>query len=69
MGIGMPWLEWVDSQNLGAQPFVLDDLAEEKEWCDYCGIMRSMARLLHTVVVSTNDDLKQLDSATDPCTV
>jgi hypothetical protein len=65
----MPWLEWVDPQNSGASPFILDDPVEEKEWRDYCRIMRGVVRLLHTAVVSTNEVLKQLDSATDPCTV
>jgi hypothetical protein len=65
----MPWLEWVDPQNPGAPPFILDDLAEEREWRSYHGIMGSMAHLLNTVLVSVNNRLKQLNSAADPCMV
>jgi hypothetical protein len=59
----------VDLQNLGAPPFILDDSAEEKEWRDYCGIMTGVAHLLHTALVSMNNELKQLNSAINPCMV
>jgi hypothetical protein len=34
MGTVMLWLEWADTQNPRAPPFILDDPAEEKEWRD-----------------------------------
>lgn len=64
MGTNMPRLMWADQQNPRAPPFILDDPAEEKEWHDYCGIMKGVAHLLHTALVSANNGLKQF--ATDP---
>jgi hypothetical protein len=69
IGTDMPWLEWADPQNHGAPPFILDDLAREREWHSYHGIIGSVAHLLNTMLVSANNGLKQLNSAADPCMV
>jgi hypothetical protein len=69
MGTDIPRLEWLDPQDSGAPPFVLDDPAEKKEWRSYHGIMGGVAQLLNATLTAANDGLKQLNSAADPCVV
>lgn len=65
-GTGLPRLEWVDPQNSGVASFVLDDPVEERELVSYNGVLGGMARLMHIVLVSMNDGLVQLNSASGP---
>jgi hypothetical protein len=66
MGTNVPRLELADLQNLGAPPFILDNPAKE-EWHSYHGIMGGVTHLLNAALVTANDGMKQLNSATDPC--
>jgi hypothetical protein len=58
IGTNMLWLKFMDPQNPGALPFVLDDPAEEREWRSYHGIVGGMAHLLNPALVTANDGLK-----------
>jgi hypothetical protein len=46
--------------NPGATPFVLDDVAEEREWGGFTRELRGVAHSLNTL-------LPKMNSAADPC--
>jgi hypothetical protein len=55
---GRPRIEWVDPQNLGAPPFVLDDATEAGEWLGFDVRIRGVARTMDSMLVSLQGALR-----------
>jgi hypothetical protein len=54
-GWGGPRVEWIDLLTLGAVPFILDDVTEEKEWGSFTGYLKGMAHSLNILLAKLNN--------------
>jgi hypothetical protein len=61
-GWGEPGFEWADLSNPEAAPFVLDNVAEEREWGGFTRELRGVAHSLNTLHA-------KLNNVADPCQV